>query len=315
MCRYLRPDLLADAGIKHFDAWAATFGETVTADRDGPDRRRELPHQDPVRPVPERPGDAAHLARVRRRQDRRGPRPARARRSSRAPTASARPRPSSSPPRPRVPAYLQTLADAGRARPQPRRSSPSEDNMLKITSDGRKAALDMRLVDRRAAERRHLQARAWPPTTSPASTRSRASVAYRIPGSDQRHPAPGALQIVFCDLSTPNPRALERLRRAAPAAGRPRHTRRAGALHPRGPQRRREGPAVRGVPRRSGGGAGRLHGEDGRRHQHPGAGGRPAPPRLPVAPGRYRAARRPHPAPGQPEPGDPDLPLRRRGQL
>lgn len=29
-CRYLRPDLLEHAGIKHFDAWAATFGETVT---------------------------------------------------------------------------------------------------------------------------------------------------------------------------------------------------------------------------------------------------------------------------------------------
>ena len=30
MCRYLRPDLLEAAGIKHFDAWAATFGEIVT---------------------------------------------------------------------------------------------------------------------------------------------------------------------------------------------------------------------------------------------------------------------------------------------
>ena len=31
MQRYLRPDLLADAGVEHFDAWAATFGQTVTA--------------------------------------------------------------------------------------------------------------------------------------------------------------------------------------------------------------------------------------------------------------------------------------------
>jgi N12 class adenine-specific DNA methylase len=30
MQRYLRPDLLADAGVEHFDAWAATFGQTVT---------------------------------------------------------------------------------------------------------------------------------------------------------------------------------------------------------------------------------------------------------------------------------------------
>jgi hypothetical protein len=30
MQRYLRPDLLADAGIPDFDTWAATFGQTTT---------------------------------------------------------------------------------------------------------------------------------------------------------------------------------------------------------------------------------------------------------------------------------------------
>ena len=30
MCRYLRPDLLADAGIEDFDAWVGTFAETTT---------------------------------------------------------------------------------------------------------------------------------------------------------------------------------------------------------------------------------------------------------------------------------------------
>ena len=30
MTRYLRPDLLQAAGIEDFDAWAATFGQTVT---------------------------------------------------------------------------------------------------------------------------------------------------------------------------------------------------------------------------------------------------------------------------------------------
>ncbi len=28
--RYLRPDLLEEAGIEEFDAWAATFGEVVS---------------------------------------------------------------------------------------------------------------------------------------------------------------------------------------------------------------------------------------------------------------------------------------------
>ena len=30
MQRYLRPDLLQAAGVEHLDAWAATFGQTVT---------------------------------------------------------------------------------------------------------------------------------------------------------------------------------------------------------------------------------------------------------------------------------------------
>ncbi len=30
MSRYLRPDLLARAGVEDFDSWAATFGQTVT---------------------------------------------------------------------------------------------------------------------------------------------------------------------------------------------------------------------------------------------------------------------------------------------
>ena len=30
MQRYLRPDLLRDAGVAEFDSWAATFGQTVT---------------------------------------------------------------------------------------------------------------------------------------------------------------------------------------------------------------------------------------------------------------------------------------------
>lgn len=31
MMKYLQNDLLQEKGLKHFDAWAATFGETVTA--------------------------------------------------------------------------------------------------------------------------------------------------------------------------------------------------------------------------------------------------------------------------------------------
>jgi N12 class adenine-specific DNA methylase len=30
MQRYLRPDLLEQAGVLDFDSWAATFGQTIT---------------------------------------------------------------------------------------------------------------------------------------------------------------------------------------------------------------------------------------------------------------------------------------------
>jgi Helicase conserved C-terminal domain len=70
---------------------------------------------------------------------------------------------------------------------------PSEDNMLKITGDGRKAALDMRLVD---------------PANDPfdASIDTKLALAVqrikkvREEGSESR-----TTQLVFCDLSTPNP--------------------------------------------------------------------------------------------------------------
>ena len=45
--------------------------------------------------------------------------------------------------------------------------------------------------------------------------------------------------------------------------------------------------------------ADRQHAEDGHRHQRPETPGRPAPSRRPVEAGRGRAARRPHPPPGQ----------------
>ena len=71
MQRYLRPDLLEAAGISVFD----TLGRHVRPDRHpgraGPRGRRQLPGQEPLRPVPQRPRDAAHVARLRRRQDRR----------------------------------------------------------------------------------------------------------------------------------------------------------------------------------------------------------------------------------------------------
>ena len=83
-----------------------------------------------------------------------------------------------------------------------RQVPPEEDNFLKITSDGRKAALDLRLVGRRYAD----------PTNSKVKTAAKEIYTRYIANKDniyndidgRPHPRPGALQMVFCDQSTPH---------------------------------------------------------------------------------------------------------------
>jgi hypothetical protein len=65
---------------------------------------------------------------------------------------------------------------------------PSVDNMLKITSEGRKAALDMRLVNPALEE-------------SPQSKIDK--LVERVGRIYQRTAANKGAQIIFCDLSTP----------------------------------------------------------------------------------------------------------------
>lgn len=81
------------------------------------------------------------------------------------------------------------------------RGGKGEDNMLLVTTDGRKAALDLRLIGQ-------------DPPDAPQKTdvvADRVAQIYRrtadnqYPGADgQPSPERGALQIVFCDQSTPN---------------------------------------------------------------------------------------------------------------
>ena len=119
--------------------------------------------------------------------------------------------------------------------------------MLKVTTDGRKAALDTRLVTGQEASTpgkldhaADTIARLW---------REHRDQIYRTPSGDPS-PITGALQIVFCDLSTPNPDRWNAYDELRAAARRPRPARRTGPVHPRGAQRRREGPPVRRLPRR-----------------------------------------------------------------
>ncbi len=312
MCRFLRPDLLEAAGVDHFDAWAATFGETVTqmemAVTAGGTYRLKTRFAR-FQNVPEMLRMWHVAADVKTAEDLDLPAPPLKPRADGEPL----PEPVVIPMSPEVKAYLEELAE--RAEKVKRGLvKPEEDNMLLISTDGRKAALDMRLVGPElpidgvcklevVAEK---IARIYQITRN---------VAYRIPGSDVRHPTLGSLQIVFCDLSTPS-RRWNAYRETAGAADRARRGGRLGALRSRGQERPRQGTAVRVLPLRPGGCAGRLHREDGGGDQHPGAGDRAAPRGLPVAARRHPAAGGANPASGQPAHGGrADLPLRGGGQL
>jgi hypothetical protein len=85
-------------------------------------------------------------------------------------------------------AFIKTLTDRAE-KLRTARVDPSVDNMLKITGDGRKAALDMRLVDA---------------FTEPDGETKLNLAISRIRQVWAETSATRSTQLVFCDLSTPN---------------------------------------------------------------------------------------------------------------
>ena len=271
-----------DIGVRHLGGHLRPGRH---AGRAGTRGRRQLPGQEPVRPVPQRPGDAPHVARVRRRQDRGRPAPAR-------PPAGA----------------------AARRRP-PRgrdRHAPSQELVGYVTDLGRRAEA-IRHPGRRPGGRQHAQGlrrrpprRPGPAPGRPAADRSRQDhrgrrpdqrdlarpPRRRVPGPG-RHAVPGARVAAAGVLRPGNPRTgVERLRRAPRDAHRPRGSPRVRPVRARGEVRHRPGPPVRRVPVRARRRADRLDREDGHRNQRPGPRRRAAPPRRALAPRRRRPARK-----------------------
>jgi N12 class adenine-specific DNA methylase len=180
--RYLAPLSLAAAGAEHFDAWAANFGEAVTALELAPDGSGYRMHTRFAKFVnlPELLSMFRSFADVQTADMLHLPRPE---------IEGGKPHITAAPASPELKEFVGTLVE----RAQKLKGGgvdPRTDNMLKITGDGRKAALDMRLVNpfadiegdtklSRAVEQIH---RTWEQ------------------GNDKR-----TTQLVFCDLSTPNP--------------------------------------------------------------------------------------------------------------
>ena len=188
MQHYLQPGELARAGVEHFDAWAATFGRTVSNLELAPDggSYRIKERFASFANIPELLAMFRTVADVKTTEQLGLPTPD---------LAAGRHRTVVVPSSPALRLYTHALA--ARASHLSRgREAARVDNMLKITGDGRHAALDLRLVG-------------LPPDPAGGKTAAAAGEIARIyqQNKDRPYPAagarPGALQLVFCDLSTP----------------------------------------------------------------------------------------------------------------
>jgi N12 class adenine-specific DNA methylase/SAM-dependent methyltransferase len=197
MQRYLRPDLLEAAGIMHFDQWGGTFGETTTSIEVTPDGSgmRMQSRFAKFRNVPELLLMWRVSADIKTAEDLELPVPALAERpldGKRAAEVVL------VPPSDELSDFIKELAyRADRVRG--RRVPPSEDNLLRISSDGRAAGLDLRLLGASTSEPQKVEIAA---ARIAAIYDQHRNVRYHDMHGVQ-HPTPGALQLVFSDLGTP----------------------------------------------------------------------------------------------------------------
>ena len=176
MQRYLQPKTLNAYQVGMFDAWAGNFGESVTALELAPDGRGYRMHTRFARFVnlPELMSIFGEVADIRTAE------------MLNLPVPEARKETVTIKPTAELKAFVQTLVERAEAIKNGR-VTPSEDNMLAITNEGRKAALDMRLID----------------ASSEVTDGKVAHCAENIYSIwDETKPVRGT-QIAFCDLSTP----------------------------------------------------------------------------------------------------------------
>ena len=180
MQRYLQMETLRRNSLQHFDSWAGTFGETVTSmelSPDGSGYRLQSRFARFVN-VPELMQQFRQVADVQTADMLKLPVPK---------LEQGRPVTISAPSSPELQRFVDQLVKRTE-KIKSGRVDPRDDNMLKITTEGRKAALDLRLVLPRVRD------------NPDSKTNKAVEKIHEI----WRHSAPtkGA-QLVFCDLSTP----------------------------------------------------------------------------------------------------------------
>ncbi|NOS68610.1 MAG: DEAD/DEAH box helicase family protein, partial [Verrucomicrobia bacterium] len=192
MQRYLQPDDLKKHNLHHFDSWAATFGEPVTAMELSPDGAGYRLNTRFARfiNVPELMQIFRQSADVQTAAMLNLPRPK---------LDGEKPTIRNAPATPELKAFVQELA-ARAERLKTNRVDPSVDNMLKITSEGRKAALDLRLMKPSAKD------------DPQGKVNQAVENIFRI---WQESKPERSAQLVFCDLSTPKDKGFSVYRDAA----------------------------------------------------------------------------------------------------
>lgn len=135
MQNYLQPRTLARLGLANFDSWAANFGEEVTALELAPDGSGYRMHTRFARfiNVPELMAIYKEVADIRTAEMINLPVPEAIRETVTSPASE------------QLKAFVEQLVERADAIREGM-VKPSEDNMLAVTNDGRKAATDMRLI-------------------------------------------------------------------------------------------------------------------------------------------------------------------------
>ncbi|HEL1698125.1 DEAD/DEAH box helicase family protein [Streptococcus suis] len=177
MQRYLQYDDLEKKGLHHFDSWASTFGETVTAIELSPegDSYRSKTRFSKFYNLPELMSFVKEMADIKTAD------------LLNLPTPQAHYETILTRPTNHQKEILKTLSERA-DKVRNRKVEPHEDNMLRITNDGKKIALDQRLIN----------------TLLPDDPESKVNVCTKNifsiweKSSEQR-----SAQLVFCDMSTP----------------------------------------------------------------------------------------------------------------
>lgn len=180
MQRYLQPKTLEELGLTNFDDWASTFGEVVSNFELSPDGSgyRIKERFSRFYNIPELMNIFRQVADIQTPDMLNLPRPS---------LMNGEPTIISSEPTMELKELISTLAERSEAIKEGN-VDPRVDNMLKITNEGKKAALDLRLIDELYGD--YMESK----------VNKAVENIYQIWSNTQEE---RSTQLVFCDMSTP----------------------------------------------------------------------------------------------------------------